>query len=197
MKKNESLLPPDARALKDELFLQWDAIEHHLDCVRSKGFTGKLIRIHGDYHLGQVLFTGNDFYILDFEGEPRKPISMRRLKRSPLTDVAGMLRSIDYAIRFFLKENPQFQNLEPWYLLWRFWVSGHFMQSYIEMIKTSDLLPDDEDHIRYMTEALVIDKALYEIGYEIGTRPDWVYIPMRGILDMLPTLTCVRSKSDE
>jgi maltose alpha-D-glucosyltransferase/alpha-amylase len=190
-------LPVETRAVKDKLLSQWDIIDRHFDCVRNHEFGGKIIRIHGDYHLGQVLFNGRDFYILDFEGEPKKPLSIRRLKRSPLTDVAGMVRSIDYSIRLFLTENPQYADLADWMELWRFQMDDCFMAGYLDHMKDSGFLPANANNVRYMTEALVLDKALYEVEYELGSRPDWVHIPLQGIIDILPTLSCLGGASDD
>ena len=197
LEKENPLLPEDAKALKAKLFERWNIVERQFVGVKtSPAFGGKRIRIHGDYHLGQVLFTGKDFTILDFEGEPMRALSARRLKHSPLQDVAGMMRSIDYAIFYFAKEkitrDADREKLEPWLKLWRDWMSHEFFEGYLEACRGTDLLPPDMKNIRYLTEVLILEKALYEVGYELGSRPAWVTVPLRGINDLLPTLSAGR-----
>jgi maltose alpha-D-glucosyltransferase/alpha-amylase len=199
LQKEDKRLPKDAKPVKDKLFKEWQIVEDQFLGVKNKpAFGGKRIRIHGDYHLGQVLFTGKDFSILDFEGEPMRALSARRLKHSPLQDVAGMLRSIDYATAFYtrqkLTKEADREKLGAWLKLWRLWMSHQFFRGYFETCKGTDLLPPDEENIRYLTEVLLLEKALYEIGYELGSRPDWVFIPLCGTVDMLPTLTAAQGK---
>jgi maltose alpha-D-glucosyltransferase/alpha-amylase len=147
------------------------------------------IRIHGDYHLGQVLYTGKDFVILDFEGEPARPLSERKLKRSALRDVAGMMRSFQYAAYSALwqpamrKEDVPF--LEQWADLWYRQMNGVFLQSYLKTTTGAIFIPQNSEDLQIMLEAYLLDKAVYEIGYELNNRPDWVVIPIRGIKHIL------------
>jgi maltose alpha-D-glucosyltransferase / alpha-amylase len=140
-------------------------------------------RIHGDYHLGQVLFTGKDFFIIDFEGEPGFSFSERRLKKNPLKDVAGMMRSFHYAAfgKIMLNENYREKDIEvllQWAEQWQHYVSRFYLGAYLErMGKGSELSEQDEILIR----TYLIEKAIYEVGYELNGRPDWVNIPLRGI----------------
>jgi len=156
---------------------------HHL-------IPAKRIRCHGDYHLGQVLYTGRDFVIIDFEGEPARPISERRLKRTPLLDVAGMLRSFHYAAYAVLHEHQQHglisdvERAERWLRYWYGWVAAIFLQGYLQTMEGSDLLPPDPDDLRAVLEAYLLDKALYEVRYELGHRPGWLAIPLHGVLEM-------------
>src|SRR5690606_32937729 len=150
------------------------------------------IRIHGDYHLGQVLYTGKDFMIIDFEGEPNRPIGERRLKRSPLCDVASMLRSFDYAVIAAAEAVEARQGvvdpivaLDPWAELWRRRVSAVFKKSYYQVVETSALLPSDREEREMLVDVFVLEKSLYELGYEIDNRPHLVHIPMQGILRQL------------
>ncbi len=147
------------------------------------------IRIHGDYHLGQVLYTGKDFFILDFEGEPARPLSERKLKRSPLRDVAGMMRSFQYAAYSALwqpamrAEDGPF--LERWADVWYREMSNVFLQSYLSTTEKAVFIPSNEHDLQVFLEAYLLDKAVYEIGYELNSRPDWVVIPIRGIKHIL------------
>jgi len=147
------------------------------------------IRIHGDYHLGQLLYTGKDFVILDFEGEPARALSERKLKRSALRDVAGMMRSFQYAAYSALwqpamrSEDVPF--LERWADLWYRQVSSVFLQSYLSTTAGAIFMPQNTDDLQIMLEAYLLDKAVYEIGYELNNRPDWVVIPIRGIKHIL------------
>ncbi|PYK12130.1 MAG: maltose alpha-D-glucosyltransferase [Verrucomicrobia bacterium] len=147
------------------------------------------IRIHGDYHLGQLLYTGKDFVILDFEGEPARPLSERKLKRSALRDVAGMMRSFQYAAYSALwqpamrKEDVPF--LERWADLWYRHIGSVFLQSYLETTGSAVFIPQNSEDLQIMIEAYLLDKAVYEIGYELNNRPGWVVIPVRGIKHIL------------
>ena len=147
------------------------------------------IRIHGDYHLGQVLYTGKDFVILDFEGEPARALSERKLKRSALRDVAGMMRSFQYAAYSALwqpamrSEDVPF--LERWADLWYRQMSSVFLQSYLQTTPGAIFVPQNSDDLQILLEAYLLDKAVYEIGYELNNRPDWVVIPIRGIKHIL------------
>ena len=148
------------------------------------------IRIHGDYHLGQVLYTGKDFVILDFEGEPARPLSERKLKRSALRDVAGMMRSFQYAAYSALwqpamrTEDVPF--LERWADLWYRQMSSDFPRRVISQTTAgAAFLPQKESDLQVLLEAYLLDKAVYEVGYELNHRPDWVLIPIRGIKHIL------------
>jgi maltose alpha-D-glucosyltransferase/alpha-amylase len=147
------------------------------------------IRIHGDFHLGQALYTGRDFIFLDFEGEPARPLGERKLKRSALRDVAGMMRSFQYAAYSALwqpamrPEDVPF--LERWADIWYREMSSTFLQSYLAATSDAPFIPRNEGDLRIALEAYLLDKAVYEIGYELNHRPDWVVIPIRGIKHIL------------
>lgn len=149
------------------------------------------IRCHGDYHLGQVLYTGRDFVIIDFEGEPARPMSERRLKRSPLVDVAGMLRSFHYAASATLLEHHQrglvhdLPRAESWLRFWYGWVAAEFLKGYREKLAPTALIPSSPQQFAVLLDAFLLDKALYELRYELGHRPDWLPIPLRGVLELL------------
>jgi maltose alpha-D-glucosyltransferase/alpha-amylase len=147
------------------------------------------IRIHGDYHLGQLLSTGKDFVILDFEGEPARALSERKLKRSALRDVAGMMRSFQYAAYSALwqpamrPEDVPF--LERWADLWYRQMSSVFLQSYLKITTDAVFIPKNSDDFQILLQGYLLDKAVYEIGYELNNRPEWVVIPIRGIKHIL------------
>jgi len=165
------------------------AVLERLEAVRGSGNAGMRIRIHGDYHLGQVLHTEEDFIILDFEGEPARSLAERRLKQPPLKDVAGMLRSFSYAayaalFAFTLNAPDDMALLTPWADSWQRWIGQAFLTAY-RMNAGADLLVNDRGEFDRLLGTFVLDKALYELGYELNNRPDWIRIPLVGILDAL------------
>jgi maltose alpha-D-glucosyltransferase/alpha-amylase len=152
--------------------------------------TGARTRIHGDYHLGQVLWVEGDFYILDFEGEPTRSLEERRMKESPLKDVAGMLRSFSYAAYAGLfahtaSRKSQFDRLERWARVWQNWTSASFLKGYLGSIGSAAVLPAAPAQQRTLLDLFLLDKALYELQYELNNRPDWLRIPIRGMEDLL------------
>ncbi|MFH0813627.1 MAG: maltose alpha-D-glucosyltransferase [Pseudomonadota bacterium] len=158
--------------------------------IVKKKFTSLKIRYHGDYHLGQVLFTGNDFVIIDFEGEPARTLSERRLKRSPVRDIAGMIRSFHYAICSALLKHASVRPedvtiLSPWTEVWHRTVSGIFLNFYLQAVDKAPFMPDEREELETLLDAFLLEKAVYELGYEINNRPDWVIIPIKGIKEIL------------
>jgi maltose alpha-D-glucosyltransferase/alpha-amylase len=182
-------LREDAQQVLD---LEKEIIERYQP-IRRQRISATRVRCHGDYHLGQVLFTGKDFVIIDFEGEPARSLSERRLKRSPLLDVAGMIRSFHYAAHSALiKQAPLAPNpeddlplLQYWAQYWYVWVSVAFLNSYLDVVEPVGLLPKDPEHLRILLDAYILEKAIYEIGYELNNRPDWVKVPLQGILQLM------------
>jgi maltose alpha-D-glucosyltransferase/alpha-amylase len=148
------------------------------------------IRIHGDFHLGQVLFTGKDFFLTDFEGEPARTYSERRLKRSPLRDVAGMIRSFHYAAYGGLLLDNQIRKedisrLVPYAEQWYHYMSGFFIKAYLETVKGSGFIPKSKEDMNTLMTTFLLEKAVYELNYELNNRPDWVVIPLRGIKELV------------
>jgi maltose alpha-D-glucosyltransferase/alpha-amylase len=148
------------------------------------------IRIHGDYHLGQVLHTGKDFVIIDFEGEPQRPLSQRRLKRLALRDVAGMVRSYHYATLMAFHQMIQAgldeeSYLDEWAHTMHRWLSSSFLDGYREVVEGTSVVPSDPGQFRLVLDALLVEKAAYELEYELNNRPDWIEIPLRGILETI------------
>ncbi|MDD5642465.1 MAG: putative maltokinase, partial [Syntrophales bacterium] len=147
------------------------------------------IRVHGDFHLGQVLFTGKDFIIIDFEGEPARSLTERRLKRSALRDVAGMLRSFHYAAYHAIYSQAvrpeDIPAVEKWAHFWHLWVSAVYLKTYLDLAGAADFLPQDAGELQILLSSLCLEKAIYELGYELNNRPEWVNIPLQGILQLL------------
>jgi maltose alpha-D-glucosyltransferase / alpha-amylase len=158
--------------------------------LTSAGFEGWKTRYHGDYHLGQVLVRENDFAIIDFEGEPARSLSERRAKHTPLKDVAGMLRSIDYAARMAAgqvtaeRELGDRAALDAFATDWRDRASGQFLEGYQEAA-ASELFGGDFAAARPMLDLMMLQKALYELRYELGNRPQWVGVPVEGLVKLL------------
>jgi maltose alpha-D-glucosyltransferase/alpha-amylase len=146
-------------------------------------------RIHGDSHLGQVLWSEGDFYLIDFEGEPARSLEERRRKDSPMKDVAGMLRSFSYAAYAALfaravGHRDDIDRLEPWTRAWETWVGASFLKGYLAAAGAPPFLPDDPGQRTALLRLFLIDKAIYELQYELNNRPDWVRIPLRGLTEL-------------
>jgi len=162
------------------------AILQRFDALRSLGDAGLAIRIHGDYHLGQVLRVDAGWVILDFEGEPDRPLEARRVRSSPMRDVAGMLRSFHYAAAAALMERctPEHEEWEALFLQGVAWAQAScdaFWNAYMARATQGTLLPAPHSTV-VLRDAFALQKAVYEVGYELGHRPDWVGIPLRALL---------------
>jgi maltose alpha-D-glucosyltransferase/alpha-amylase len=150
---------------------------------------GVRIRIHGDYHLGQVLRVANDFVIIDFEGEPSRTLGQRREKQSAMKDVAGMLRSFNYAARVGLmthlaRRGGNEEKMQLWARLWERSVQAAFLRAYRHAISGSACVPQGATEFARLLELFMLDKALYELRYELDNRPAWVRIPLGGIIEL-------------
>jgi maltose alpha-D-glucosyltransferase/alpha-amylase len=176
-------LDPSIQPLAQEVLEMENIILESFSEVYQHKITALKTRIHGDYHLGQVLFTGKDFVIIDFEGEPGFSFSERRLKKNAFKDVAGMMRSFHYAAfgKLLLNENYRDRDLE---LLeqaaeqWQHYVSRFYLGAYMERIGMGTVLSEEND---ILIRTFLLEKAIYELGYELNGRPDWTIIPLRGI----------------
>jgi trehalose synthase-fused probable maltokinase len=159
--------------------------KHFVDFNWTK-MKSERIRIHGDYHLGQVLVNGDDFYLLDFEGEPESTIRDRKVKQPPLKDVAGLFRSFHYAIYATIFNNKdkypyeQEQLFAAAELLFKYFV-GTFLETYIEKVQSENLNIGYTQEIEFLLKYCILEKAVYELGYELNSRPRWAVIPLRGI----------------
>jgi maltose alpha-D-glucosyltransferase / alpha-amylase len=170
--------------------------------IASLNPSGQRIRIHGDYHLGQTLRTAKsprsggaeegDFVLLDFEGEPARPLAERRQKQSPLKDVAGMIRSFSYAASSALDrrtgsgdeaaDHGATENMSAWARCWFSSASAAFLQTYRETMAVNPAILPAEHECQSLFSAYMLEKALYELVYELNNRPAWVRIPLAGIL---------------
>jgi maltose alpha-D-glucosyltransferase/alpha-amylase len=193
VKEGKERLGGNSLELARRLLRSEREINARLRTIADRQADGCRIRCHGDYHLGQVLYTGNDFVIIDFEGEPQRSDAERRRKRSPLADIAGMLRSFHYAAFGVLtgdlpgssirpEDVPQ---LLPWAHLWYRWVAAVFLEEYLEAVRRAEILPSDREELAWLLDIHLLEKGLYEVGYELNNRPDWVAIPLGGVLDVL------------
>lgn len=186
-------LPAETAAEARRLLQLENRVQDRFRSLRELKPTALRTRLHGDYHLGQVLCTGEDFVIIDFEGEPARSLSERRAKRSPLGDVAGMLRSFHYAAYAGLYEHlteagpgeEALTTFEPWVRWWNSWVSGVFLGSYLREAAGARFLPQTRGELETLLGAYLLEKAVYELGYELNNRPAWVRIPLQGILEIL------------
>jgi trehalose synthase-fused probable maltokinase len=171
-------LPADNEAL-EPIAGRAEDIRERLRGLGQLGAIGKLIRHHGDYHLGQVLWASGDWLVIDFEGEPARPLAERRRKRSPLRDVAGMLRSFAYAASAasVLRGVDVPED-------WETRARDEFLAGYMAMVDHS-LLPVGEEAMARLLAIFELEKAVYELRYELDNRPDWISIPAAGILRLL------------
>jgi maltose alpha-D-glucosyltransferase/alpha-amylase len=190
LKRNLGRLAPEIRSEAEwVLAAEPEILQQHRRFL-DRRFSAMKIRIHGDYHLGQVLFTGKDFILIDFERKTAQAMSERRIKRSPLQDVAGMVRSFHYAAHAALIQHAPLRAedvpyLEPWAEAWYRCCVGVFIHSYLQTVAGAPFMPKEQEEVEAMLSAFVLDRALHELGYELENRPEWVMIPLRGIRRIL------------
>ncbi len=186
-------LPPTVRETAERVLAAEERILERFRRLTTRKLAAERIRIHGDYHLAQVLYTGRDLVILNFEGEPWRSLSQRRLKRSPLKDVAVMLRSFQYAayVKLFEETSAGMASpeslpvLESWALFWERWVSSAFLQAYLRRAQGTSFLPPASEERAILLESYLLKRAIYELGSELENRPEWVRIPLQGIWQIL------------
>ncbi len=187
-------LPPEARPLAERLVEAQGEILKRFRAVLDPDLGGWRIRCHGDYHLDQLLYSGKEFLVIDFEGEPLRAIGERRLKRSPLRDVASMVRSFDYAMQSVLYDMASSRGRSPglirpedrpalggWALAWYQRVAETYISEYIAAMAHTGLLPKDQ-RLRMFLDLLLLEKSLQEIDLELTKRREWVIIPLRSSL---------------
>ncbi|MDQ2842612.1 MAG: putative maltokinase [Acidobacteriota bacterium] len=191
-RKQTTLSGPVADSARELLRIEGKVTERFAG-VQNTQITAVRIRHHGDYHLGQVLYTGQDFMIIDFEGEPARPLEARRAKALAMRDVAGMIRSFQYAAFAALfgqvpgvpADAEARRAVEGWAAAWNAYVSSTYLRSYFEHAGDAAFVPSDWGERRILLDAFLLQKALYEAAYELNNRPDWLAIPLRGILSLM------------
>ncbi len=185
------MLPGEAAESARRLIAAESKVRDRFSSLRDREITAVRIRHHGDFHLGQVLYTGTDFIIIDFEGEPARPLAHRRIKTLAMRDVAGMIRSFSYAAYAALEPDTsdrpadERDRTEPWASFWAAWAGAEYLKAYFETAANSAFVGNSESERRILFDAFVLQKALYEVSYELNNRPDWVQIPLRGILTLV------------
>jgi maltose alpha-D-glucosyltransferase / alpha-amylase len=189
LRERVSHLPDEVIEIAAGVLSRRRRILDHFGTLISIGFQTQRIRIHGDYHLGQVLRVKTDFVILDFEGEPARSLAYRRAKQCPLKDVAGMLRSFSYAaysslLNYTARHPDDLARLEPWAQLWERTASAAFLRAYRETARGAAFMPPERSGFQKLLDMFLLDKALYEVLYELNARPAWVRIPLMGIMSL-------------
>ncbi|HUF24450.1 MAG TPA: maltose alpha-D-glucosyltransferase [Vicinamibacterales bacterium] len=180
-------LPAHLAPLAGEFLGRRDRLLTEFDELAALAPQASVTRVHGDFHLGQLLWSRGDCIFLDFEGEPARPLAERREKQSPLKDVAGMMRSFSYASHAALyawsQSRPHdFDRLEPWARVWAHWASTAFLDAWRQAVGAASFAPKDAATFDRLLRVFLLEKACYEIQYEINNRPEWVRIPLVGVL---------------
>jgi maltose alpha-D-glucosyltransferase/alpha-amylase len=190
LERNIGHLGEDAAKQAEWVLASEQEILQRLQMFIARKFSAMKIRIHGDYHLGQVLYTGKDFIIIDFAGEPAMNMSERRIKRSPLRDVAGMVLSFHYAAQVVLLQHLHVRKedvplLGVWADAWFRNVSGVFLHAYLTTVDASPFLPRERRDLKIMLDSFMLEKAIQELGYDLDNRPEMIAIPIRAIKEVL------------
>lgn len=194
---NYTKLDPQAQRLAWVFMEAKEMIDSFVNDFRTRPIESLRIRIHGDYHLGQVLATQSDFVIIDFEGEPESTITERKIKHSPLKDVAGMIRSYHYAVSAKLFNASETEGIEPVHLQrvsdrWFYLIRDTFLDAYLDVFGAPHPLFKNNTEINFLLLIYLLEKAVYELGYEISYRPAWVKIPLKGIIDVIREIEKIR-----
>jgi maltose alpha-D-glucosyltransferase/alpha-amylase len=170
-------------AREKELYKRFEPLVHYR-------LTAARARIHGQYELSNVLWTGKDFLVVDFGQDPSRPLPERRRKRSPLRDVASMIRSFDFAATMALRDPATVREsdraaAEPWAKLWGTWAPAAFLGAYLDASTQSPFVPKDRDELWLLLDTQLLEKAVDELGQELPQREDWAFAALRSLLDML------------
>lgn len=193
--QKRELLPESAQLLANRLLAECGALLGCLELTGPIDLEAIKIRYHGDYHLGQVLVAQDDVIIIDFEGEPSRTLEERRMKHSPLRDVVGMLRSFNYAAHAALQPfTANKRMLAPPIDGWERQTRAAFLNAYAEATRDSKGLHSDSTQAAMLLKAFTLEKACYELRYELDNRPDWVDIPLGGLCELLPVLGKITSE---
>jgi maltose alpha-D-glucosyltransferase / alpha-amylase len=162
------------------------SVPDRLAARRPRGGGGHAIRVHGDYHLAQVLWTEGDVIIVDFEGDPARTLEERRGKASPLVDVASMVRSFGYVTAISLMTFTQ-QHPNPvaalWAFVWERWMAATFLRHYLATVGPSPLLPGSREDVAALLDLFLSDRAAGELREELQNRPEWTHIPLGAFVE--------------
>ncbi len=193
IRQNVAAFPENVRPLAAQVAALQSMILGRLRAVADTPMDAQRIRVHGDYHLTQVLYTGKDFVIIDFEGDWSRPMSERRIKRTPLRDAATMIRSFDYAAHIALAKEQQrghftaeqSAGMDPWVRFWSRWIGAAFLRGYLAAVGPAGVLPKTVPHLEVLLDALLLNRALAELGDEFINRPGSVHIPLKAVLELM------------
>ena len=192
LKDRLNFLPPETQTLATAVLNRQEDILVRFQSIINQKITTMRTRYHGDYNLGRVLYTGKDFVVFDFEGREARSLSERRMKRSPLRDVAGMLLSFNYAVTQALRNeiergmirNENLPVMEAWSKFWYTWVSAAFLNSYLETAGNYSFLPNTKAELQLLLDAFLLEKIISALGNELNNHIDWVEIPLQLILQL-------------
>ena len=187
LKDRLQFLSPNAQDLGSKVLLRQEEILRRFQLIVNQKMTAMRTRYHGDYHLGKVLYTGKDFIIFDFEGREARSLSERRMKRSPLRDVAGMLLSFNYAVNQALQleiergmiRSDDLPLMEAWSQFWYTWVSATYLKSYLKVASQHSFLPKAKTELQLLLDAFLLEKVISAVDNELKHRPEFVEIPLR------------------
>ena len=193
LRRKAKCLPIESQPAARTVLGHWEDVLGRFKSVIDLQITAMRIRCHGNYHLEEVLYTGKDFVALDFEGEPNRLLSERRMKRSPLRDIASMIQSFHYVSQVALRNQIETGLIRPenqatmqlWAKFFHAWVSVAFLQQYVATAGDAPFLPKTHQEMQVLLDAFLLEKAVYELGYELEHRPDWVEIPLQRVVALL------------
>jgi maltose alpha-D-glucosyltransferase/alpha-amylase len=189
LRKRQAVLPDAVREPARLVLQREPELLRQAERIRQSKLTALRVRNHGDYHLGHVLYTGKDFVIADLEGNPQRPLSDRRRKRSALRDVASMLRSFHYATLAASTRGgvrpADVPVLEPWRRFWHLWVSVAFLKAYLDVIGREAFMPRDRGELHTLLTFYLLKRTAQELRDDLLHRPDRVQVPLEGLLQLL------------
>jgi maltose alpha-D-glucosyltransferase/alpha-amylase len=198
LERDLATFPDATREAAQQVVARQQELLDYFRSVLHLGMNGQRIRVHGNYHLGELLYTGNNFILVDFEGEAGRPLGERRVKRSPLRDVACMVRSFDYAVSSVLTGLASGRGrapgliraedrivLESWGKAWVERVVREFVSAYAEGVAETGLLPETVEGRRVLLDVMLMEKAMNEAEAELTFRPEWAVLPLRALLRQL------------
>lgn len=193
LRKQVKHLPSEMQPAARTILGHWEELLGRFKILLNQQIHTMRIRCHGNYHLEEVLYTGKDFVVIDFEGEPNRPLSERRMKRSPLRDIAGMIQSFYYASQVALRNEIQTGMIRPenrtlmqqWAQFFHAWASVTFLKQYVLAVGEAPFIPQSHQELQVLLDAYLLEKAVYELGYEMNHRPELLDIPLYRLIELL------------